>query len=229
MKAYIITDGLAYMEKEYKEQGCMDHAEAIHQAISIIRSASHDDDDPISEPARGQLFPLMKRASVSLDDLKGHLLKHYGICSTKAIPWGLYDEVCDWLVAKDPQRKFQHKQVGEIFELPTLEELQAEPTQPQHIQEPLTQENLDMDFIDVLEDISPEHNENDERTLEFFDEVEFFDELDILDELELMDNTEQIMPQQRTNDPVMQPRHRRRRPKKRPEHHQQHDQSTYEF
>lgn len=119
MKAYVITDLLAYMEKEYKAQGCLEHADALHQAISIIRGAGTEDDDPISEPARGQLFPLMKRAGLDLEAFKQHLLKKYGICSTKAIPWGLYDEICDWLVAQDHQRKFVHVPIGALTPLPS--------------------------------------------------------------------------------------------------------------
>lgn len=98
MKAYVIADLLAHMEREYLERGNKKQAEGLHQALSIIRGAGYDDDDPISEPARGQLFPLMKRANLSLDDLKIYLRKSYGICSTKAIPWGIYETICQWLI-----------------------------------------------------------------------------------------------------------------------------------
>lgn len=100
MKAYVIADLLAHLEKEYLEEGRKDHAEAIHRALSIIRRAGYDDEDPISEPARGHLFPLMKRAGMNLDELKEHLRTSYGIHSTKAIPWSLYEEICQWLIGK---------------------------------------------------------------------------------------------------------------------------------
>jgi len=113
MKAYLIADLLAQMEKEYLAQGFKDHAEAIHQALSIIRRASHDDDDPISEPARGHLFPLMKRAKMSLNDLKFYLRSQYGISSTKAIPWRLYEDICQWLIAEgDNQEKKRLQKPG---------------------------------------------------------------------------------------------------------------------
>lgn len=100
MKAYVIADFLAHLEKEYLAEGQKKQAEAIHEALSLIRRAGYDDDDPISEPARGHLFPLMKRAGMGLEDLKEHLRVTYGIHSTKAIPWGLYEEVCQWLIAQ---------------------------------------------------------------------------------------------------------------------------------
>ena len=103
MKAYVIADLLAHLEREYIEDGRKSHAEAIHRALSIIRRASFDDEDPISEPARGHLFPLMKRANMTLDELKERLRTEYGIHSTKAIPWSLYEEVCQWLIAKGNQ------------------------------------------------------------------------------------------------------------------------------
>lgn len=100
MKAYVIADLLAHLEREYLDEGRKHHAEAIHRALSIIRRASYDDEDPISEPARGHLFPLMKRAGMSLDELKEHLRVSYGIHSTKAIPWSLYEEICQWLISQ---------------------------------------------------------------------------------------------------------------------------------
>lgn len=105
MKAYVIADLLAHMERDYNAQGKQDHADAIRRVLSIIRQAGCEDDDPISEPARGQLFPLLKQARLSLDDLKNHLLHTYGITSTKAIPWGLFDEICAWLIAQAPAPK----------------------------------------------------------------------------------------------------------------------------
>lgn len=109
MKAYVIADLLAHLEKEYLEEGRKDHAEAIHRALSIIRRASFDDEDPISEPARGHLFPLIKRANMTLDELKEHLRVEYGIHSTKAIPWSLYEEICQWLIAKGNQMRSMRK------------------------------------------------------------------------------------------------------------------------
>lgn len=105
MKAYVIADLLAHLEKEYLAEGQKAHAEAIHQALAMIRRAGFDDDDPISEPARGHLFPLMKRAGMGLGDLKEHLLVSYGIRSTKAIPWGLYEEICQWLIKRGDERE----------------------------------------------------------------------------------------------------------------------------
>ena len=109
MKAYLIADLLAAMEREYLAQGFKQHAEAIHEALAIIRRASHEDDDPISEPARGHLFPLMQDANLSLDELKFHLRATYGISSTKAIPWGLYEEVCQWLIVQGEHRSQRRK------------------------------------------------------------------------------------------------------------------------
>lgn len=105
MKAYVIADFLAHLEKEFLAEGQKQHAEAIHQALSMIRRAGYDDEDPISEPARGHLFPLMKRAGLSLDDLKNYLRSAYGIHSTKAIPWGSYEDVCQWLIAQGERPK----------------------------------------------------------------------------------------------------------------------------
>lgn len=105
MKAYMIADLLATMEREYLAQGFQAHAEAIHDALGILRRAGHEDDDPISEPARGQLFPLMEQANVGLEDLKVHLRASYGIHSTKAIPWGVYEDVCQWLIGQRTERR----------------------------------------------------------------------------------------------------------------------------
>ena len=105
MKAYVIADLLAHMEREHLARGQKKQAEGLHQALSIIRNAGYDNDDPISDPARGQFFPLLKRARLSLDDLKAHLRRSYGICSTKAIPWGLYESVCQWLIEQGNMRE----------------------------------------------------------------------------------------------------------------------------
>ncbi len=105
MKAYVIADFLAHLEKEFLAEGQKQHAEAIHQALSMIRRAGYDDEDPISEPARGHLFPLMSRAGMGLEDLKGYLRAVYGIHSTKAIPWGLYEDVCQWLITQGDEKK----------------------------------------------------------------------------------------------------------------------------
>ncbi len=121
MKAYVIADLLAHMERDYNAQGKQDHADAIRRALSIIRQAGCEDEDPISEPARGQLFPLLKQARLSLDDLKNHLLCTYGITSTKAIPWGLFDEICAWLIAQAPAPKHPLSQPMLVPLLPTEE------------------------------------------------------------------------------------------------------------
>ncbi len=123
MKAYVIADLLAHLEKEYLAKGLKPQAEAIHQALAMIRRASHDDDDPISEPARGHLFPLMKRAGLELDDLKEHLLVRYGIHSTKAIPWGLYEEVCQWLIAHGDEREARRKRKTKSTPVPLSQSL----------------------------------------------------------------------------------------------------------
>lgn len=109
MKAYMIADLLASLEKEYQTQGKKEHADAIHQALALLRRVGSEDDDPISEPARGQLFPLLKRANLSLDDLKVYLQVTYGISSTKAIPWGLFEAVCSWLLAQGDRYEHSHR------------------------------------------------------------------------------------------------------------------------
>lgn len=109
MKAYMIADLLASLEKEYQTQGKKEHADAIHQALALIRRVGSEDDDPISEPARGQLFPLLKRAGLSLDDLKVYLQVTYGITSTKAIPWGLYEVICAWLLEQGDRYEHTHR------------------------------------------------------------------------------------------------------------------------
>lgn len=110
MKAYVIADFLAHLEKEYLAEGHKQHAEAIHQALSVIRRAGYEDDDPISEPARGHLFPLLQRAGMTLEHLKEYLRKGYGIHSTKAIPWGLYEDICQWIIAQGDHKKGKHVQ-----------------------------------------------------------------------------------------------------------------------
>lgn len=127
MKSYVIADLLAHMERDYIAQGKQDHAEAIHRALSIIRQAGCEDEDPISEPARGQLFPLLKQARMSLNDLKVHLLNKYGITSTKAIPWGLFDEICDWLIAQAPAKPAPLAKPTLVPLLPVEEERFSQP------------------------------------------------------------------------------------------------------
>jgi hypothetical protein len=115
MKSYMIADFLANLEKEYLAAGRKQHAEAIHRALADIRRASSDDEDPISEPARGHLFPLIKRAGMTLEDLKLHLKDTYDINSTKAIPWNIYEEICQWLIAKGDRRNTKYRQISRRY------------------------------------------------------------------------------------------------------------------
>jgi len=63
------------------------------------------DTDPISEAQHKRLMALLGKSSVSLDDIKAMLKAKYGLESSKDIPWGIYNDICNYVESKPKETK----------------------------------------------------------------------------------------------------------------------------
>jgi hypothetical protein len=62
--------------------------------IPTVPTTTNNSDSKITEKQQKRLFAIAKQAGMTTQQLRTFLTEHYGITSTKDIPWKQYEEIC---------------------------------------------------------------------------------------------------------------------------------------